>query len=84
MKKQLYFLVQYEDRISRLAKALKWKIYHLLFDFALRKRRRWAFLNTLQALNPPTFKSLGLTFLRNDFVHHFFAQQQRDIDSFWQ
>eukprot|EP00493_Phyllostaurus_siculus_P021554 UN21881 len=26
-------------------------------------RRRWAFLNTLQALDPPTFKSFGLTFL---------------------
>ena len=34
MKKQLDFLVQYEDRISRLAKALKWKIYHLLFGFS--------------------------------------------------
>eukprot|EP00493_Phyllostaurus_siculus_P025612 UN25957 len=30
-----------------LAKALKWKIYHFLFVF-LRKRRCWAFLNTLQ------------------------------------
>ena len=34
MKKQLDFLVQYEDRISRLAKALKWKIYHLSFVFS--------------------------------------------------
>ena len=34
MRKQLDFLVQYEDRISRLAKALKWKIYHLLFGFS--------------------------------------------------
>eukprot|EP00493_Phyllostaurus_siculus_P021553 UN21880 len=30
-------------------------------------RRRWAFLNTLQALDPPTFKSFGLTFLRKRF-----------------
>ena len=35
----------------------------------LRKRRRWAFLNTLQALDPPAFKSFSLTFLRNDFEH---------------
>eukprot|EP00493_Phyllostaurus_siculus_P020477 UN20802 len=68
MKKRLDFLVQYEVEFSRLAKALKWKIYHLLFVF-LRKRRREAFLNTLQALDPPTFKSFGLTFLRNDFEH---------------
>ena len=59
----------------------KFTICYLVF---LRKRRRWAFLNTLQALDPPTFKSFGLTFLRNDFEHHLFAQKQRDIDSFWQ
>ena len=38
----------------------KFTIWYLVF---LRKRRRWAFLNTLQALDPPTFKSFGLTFL---------------------
>ena len=38
----------------------KFTICYLVF---LRKRRRWAFLNTLQALDPPTFKSFGLTFL---------------------
>ena len=59
----------------------KFTICYLVF---LRKRRRWAFLNTLQALDPPTFKSFGLTFLRNDFEHQLFAQKQRDIDSFWQ
>ena len=36
----------------------KFTICYLVF---LRKRRRWAFLNTLQALDPPTFKSFGLT-----------------------
>ena len=60
----------------------KFTICYLVF---LRKRRRWAFLNTLQALDPPTFKSFGLTFpIRNDFEHHLFAKKQRDIDSFWQ
>ena len=39
--------------------------------FFLRKRRRWAFLNTFQALDPPTFNSFGLTFLQNDFQHRF-------------
>ena len=41
-----------QERISRLAKALKWKIYHFL-DF-LRKRRRWA-VKTASGLDPPTF-----------------------------
>ena len=59
----------------------KFTICYLVF---LRKRRRWAFLNTLQALDPPTFKSFGLIFLRNDFENHLFTQKQRDIDSFWQ
>ena len=36
----------------------KFTICYLVF---LRKRRRWAFLNTLQALDPPIFKSFGLT-----------------------
>ena len=57
------------SRILRLAKALKWKIFHLLFFW--RKRRRWAFLNTLQALDPPTFKSFALTYLRNDLEHQY-------------
>eukprot|EP00493_Phyllostaurus_siculus_P020475 UN20800 len=34
MKKQLDFLVQYEDRISRLTKARKGKIYHLISNFS--------------------------------------------------
>ena len=59
----------------------KFTIHYLVF---LRKRRRWAFLNTLQALDPPTFKSFGLPLLRKDFEHHLFAQKQRDIDFFSQ
>ena len=59
----------------------KFTICYLVF---LRKRRRWAFLNTLQALDPPNFKSFDLPFLRNEFEHHSFAQKQRDIDSFCQ
>ena len=37
------------------------QVEHLLFLFVffLLKRRRWAFLNTFQALDPPTFKSFG-------------------------
>ena len=59
----------------------KFTIWYLVF---LRERRRWAFLNTLQVLDPPIFKSFSLTFLRNDFEHHLFAPKQRNIDSFWQ
>ena len=83
MKKQLDFLVQYEVELQgwQRRSSGKFTICYLIF---LRKRRRWAFLNTLQALDPPAFKSFGLTFLRNDFEHHLFAQKQRDIDSFWQ
>jgi len=83
MKKQLDFLVQYEEEFQgwQRRSSGKFTICYLVF---LRKRRRWAFLNTLQALDPPTFKSFGLTFLRNDFEHHLFAHKQRDIDSFWQ
>jgi len=58
------------SRILRLGKALKWNIYHFCLFF-LRKRQRWAFVNTHQALEPPIFKSFGLTYLRNDFEHHF-------------
>ena len=83
MKKQLDFLVQYEEELQgwQRRSSGKFTICYLVF---LRKRQRWAFLNTLQALDPPTFKSFGLTFLRNDFEHHLFAHKQRDIDSFWQ
>ena len=55
-------------------KKKKTPICYLVF---LRKRQRWAFLNTLQALDPPTFKSFGLTFLRNDFEHQFFSKTAR-------
>ena len=63
MKKQLDFLVQYEEEFQgwQRRSSGKFTICYLVF---LRKRRRWAFLNTLQALDPPTFKSFGLTFLR--------------------
>ena len=59
--------------------------FTICYLFFLRKRRRWAFLNTLQALDPPTFKSFGLTFLYETTLSiTLFAQKQRDIDSFWQ
>ena len=63
MKKQLDFLVQYEEEFQgwQRRSSGKFTICYLVF---LRKRRRWAFLNTLQALDPPTFKTFGLTFLR--------------------
>ena len=48
----------------------------LLLSSITKKYQLWALLesgigglNTLQALDPPTFKSFGLTFLRNDFEH---------------
>ena len=60
MKKQLDFLVQYEVEFQGWQRRSngKFTICYLVF---LRKRRRWAFLNTLQALDPPTFESFGLT-----------------------
>ena len=63
MRKQLDFLVQYEEEFQgwQRRSSGKFTICYLVF---LRKRRRWAFLNTLQALDPPTFKTFGLTFLR--------------------
>jgi hypothetical protein len=62
MRKQLDFLVQYEEEFQgwQRRSSGKFTICYLVF---LRKRRRWAFLNTLQALDPPTFKTFGLTFL---------------------
>ena len=60
----------------------KCTICYLVF---LRKRRRWAFLNTLQALDPPTFRIFRFNFgYGNDFQQQFLAQKQRDIDSSWQ
>ena len=59
MKKQLDFLLQYEVEFQgrQRRSSGKFTICYLVF---LRKRRRWAFLNTLQALDPPTFKYFGL------------------------
>ncbi len=63
MRKQLDFVVRYEEEFQgwQRRSSGKFTICYLVF---LRKRRRWAFLNTLQALDPPTFKTFGLTFLR--------------------
>ena len=44
-------------RISRMAKALKWKIYHLLFGFSA-QASTLGVLNTLQALDPPKNSNL--------------------------
>ena len=63
MKKQLDFLVQYEVEFQGWQRRSSGK-FTICYLFFLRKRRRWAFLNTLQALDPPTFKSFGLAFLR--------------------
>ena len=63
MKKQLDFLMQYEEEFQGWQRRSSGK-FTICYLFFLRKRRRWAFLNTLQALDPPTFKSFGLTFLR--------------------
>ena len=63
MKKQSNFLVQYEVEFQGWQRRSSGKFTNCYLVF-LRKRRRWAFLNTLQALDPPTFKTFGLTFLR--------------------
>ena len=50
-------------------KILLFTISYLVF---LRKRRRWAFLNTLQALDPPTFRIFRFNFgYGNDFQQQF-------------
>ena len=66
-------------RISRLAKALKWKIYHFLVCFSCASVDVGRFFkNTLQALDPPTFRIFRFTFgYGNDFQHEFCSKTAR-------
>ena len=72
MKKQLDFLVQYEVEFQgwQSRSSEKFTICYLVF---LRKCRRWAFFkNTLQALDPPTFRIFRFNFgYGNDFQQQF-------------
>ena len=72
------------SRISRLAKAIKWKIDHLLFGVSAQASTLGVFKHA-SGLGSTNLQIFRFNFpIRNDFEHHLFAQKQRDIDSFWQ
>ena len=71
-----------EDRISRLAKALKWKIYHLLFVFSAQASTLGVFKHASGpgSANLQIFQFIVASLLWASI----FVPKQRDIDSFWQ